>query len=59
MHTRSSDHILPHSYNAGTEHVGLSPTRQLSPAPTAKHREVWRGIRRERGRGKGGREGGW
>ena len=25
-----------HSYNAGTEHVGLSPTRQTSRAPSTK-----------------------
>ena len=29
-------------YNAGTEHVGFSPTRQTLLAPSAKHREVLR-----------------
>ena len=27
-------------YNAGTEHVGFSPTRQILLTPSAKHREV-------------------
>ena len=28
-----------HSYYAGTEHIGLSPTRQTLLAPSAKRRE--------------------
>ena len=30
-----------YSYNAGTEHVGGSPTRQTLRAPSVKHREVF------------------
>ena len=30
-----------HPYNVGTEHVGLSPTRQTLLAPSAKRREVF------------------
>ena len=30
-----------HPYKAGTEHVGFSPTRQTSRAPSAKRREVF------------------
>ena len=30
-----------HPYNAGTEHVGFSPTRQTLLAPSAKRREVF------------------
>ena len=30
-----------HPYNAGTEYVGFSPTRQTLPAPSAKRREVF------------------
>ena len=42
MHSRSRMTIYPsHHYNAGTEHVGFSPTRQTSLAPSAKHREVF------------------
>ena len=41
MHGRSRMTIVPsHPYNAGTEHVGVSPTRQTLLAPSAKHREV-------------------
>ena len=29
------DHRPSHPYNAGTEHVGFSPTRQTLPAPNA------------------------
>ena len=36
----SYDHRPSHPYNAGTEHVGFSPTRQTLPAPSAKRREV-------------------
>ena len=32
-----------HPYNAGTEHVGFSPTRQTLLAPSAKRREVFSG----------------
>ena len=35
------DHRPSHPYNAGTEHVGLSPTRQKLLAPCAKRREVF------------------
>ena len=38
MHSRSLD---SHSCNIGTEHVGLSQTRQTSHAPSAKRREVF------------------
>ena len=42
MHGRSSrvtiDPRIP--YNAGTEHVGFSPTRQTLLAPNAKHHEM-------------------
>ena len=43
MHGRSRiyDHRLSHPYNAGTEHVGFSPTRQTSLAPNAERREVF------------------
>ena len=37
----SDDHRPSHPYNAGTEYVGLSRTRQTSLAPSAKHREVF------------------
>ena len=30
-----------HPYNAGTEDVGFSPTRQILLAPSAKRREVF------------------
>ena len=30
-----------HHYNAGTGHVGFSPTRQALRAPSAKHREAF------------------
>ena len=30
-----------HHYNAGTENVGFSPTRQTSRAPSAKRRDVF------------------
>ena len=32
--------IDPHPYDAGTEHVGFSPTRQALLAPSPKRREV-------------------
>ena len=38
MHGRSR--MTSHPYNAGTENVGFSPTRQTSLAPSAKRREV-------------------
>ena len=44
MHSRGRMTIRPpHPYNAGTEHVGFSPTRQTSRAPNAKkkRREVF------------------
>ena len=42
-----------HPYNAGTEHVGFSPTRQALRAPSAKRREVF--VESQRGgRGRGG-----
>ncbi|CAN0422214.1 unnamed protein product, partial [Laminaria digitata] len=34
-------HRPSHPYNAGTEHVGFSPTRQTSLAPSAMRREVF------------------
>ena len=37
----SSDHRPSHPYNAGTEHVGCSPTRQTLHAPSKKRREVF------------------
>ena len=43
MHGRSGMTIAirpSHSYYAGTEHVGFSPTRQALPAPSARRREV-------------------
>ena len=33
-------HRPSHLYNAGTEHVGFSTTRQTLLAPSAKHRDV-------------------
>ena len=30
-----------HPYNAGTEHAGVSPTRQTLLSPSAKRREVF------------------
>ena len=33
----SYDRRSSHPYNAGTEHVGLSPTRQTLLAPSVKH----------------------
>ena len=43
MHGRSriSIHSPSHPCNAGTEHVGFSPTRQISPALSAKRCEVF------------------
>ena len=38
-------HRRSHPYNAGTEHVGFSPTRQTLLAPSAKRREVEGGER--------------
>ena len=35
------DHRPSHPYNAGTEHVGFSRTRQTLLAPSAKRREVF------------------
>ena len=43
MHDRSRmtiDRRPPQPYNAGTEHVGFSQTRQIKLAPRAKRREV-------------------
>ena len=37
----SYDHRPSHPHNAGTEHVGFSPTRQALPAPRAKRREAF------------------
>ena len=37
----SYDHRPSHSYYAGTEHVGFSPTTQTFLAPSAKRREVF------------------
>ena len=34
--SRIYDHRPSHPYNAGTEHVGFSPTRQTLLAPSAK-----------------------
>ena len=34
-------HTPSHPYNAGTEHVGVSPTRQTSLAPSTKRGEVF------------------
>ena len=42
MHGRSRMTIDPlHPYNAGTEHVGFSSTRQTLLAPSAKRCEVF------------------
>ena len=42
MHGRSRRAMEPsHPYNAGTEHVGFSPTREKSLAPSANSREVF------------------
>ena len=41
MHGRSHDHGPSPPYNAGTEHVGFSPTRQTLLAPSPKRREVF------------------
>ena len=44
MHGRSIKAIAvrpSHTYKARTEHVGLSPTRQTSRAPSAKRRDVF------------------
>ena len=42
MNNRSRMTMRPsHPYNAGTEHVGFSPTRQILRAPSAKRREVF------------------
>ena len=38
---KSYDHGPSHLYNAGTEHVGYSPTRQTLLAPSAKRREMF------------------
>ena len=35
------DHRPSHPYDAGTEHVGFSPTRRTFLAPSAKRREVF------------------
>ena len=35
------DHRPSHPYNAGMEHVGFTPTRQTSLAPSATRREVY------------------
>ena len=42
IHGRSRVTIDPSApaYNAGTEQVGISPTRQTLLVPSAKHREV-------------------
>ena len=40
MHGRSRMTIDSHPHNAGTEHVGFSPTRQTLLAPSAKRRKV-------------------
>ena len=41
MNSRSRMTIDPRiPTNAGMEHVGFSPTRQISRAPSAKRREV-------------------
>ena len=37
----SYDHRPSHPYNAGTEHVGFSPTRQTLLATSLKRREVF------------------
>ena len=37
----SYDHSPSHPCNAGTEHVGISPTRQTLLAPSVKCREVF------------------
>ena len=37
------DHRPSHRYNAGTEHVGFSPTRQALLSPSAKRRDTFRG----------------
>ena len=42
------DHRPSHPYNAGTEHVGFSPTRQTLLAPSAKRREVFGESHEER-----------
>ena len=42
MHTRRRMAYGPsHSYNFGTEHVGLSPTRGALLAPRTKHGEAF------------------
>ena len=41
----SYDHRPSHPYDAGTEHVGLSPTRQTLLAPSAKRRDGGGGTR--------------
>ena len=38
-----NDHRPSHPYNAGTEHVGCSPIRQILLAPSAKRGEVLEG----------------
>ena len=41
MHGHKSwGHRPSHTYNAGTEHVGFSPTRKALLVPSAKRREV-------------------
>ena len=35
------DHRPSHPYYAGMEHIGFSPTRMTSHAPSAKRREVF------------------
>ena len=37
---QSHEHRPSHHYNAGMEHVGLSPTRQTLLAPSAKRRQM-------------------
>ena len=45
MQCNASDMIIvvrpSHPYNAGTEHVGFSPTKQISLAPSTMRREVF------------------
>ena len=43
----SYDHGPSHPYNAGTEHVGFSPTRQTLLVPSAKRREILGGSHEE------------
>ena len=40
VHTIIDSHPYSHPYQIGKEHVGFSPTRQKSRAPSAMRREV-------------------